>query len=73
MDKILLTTIILVGLIISGCGTVNMNFLTVGVFHNITEKHKGAKVVVLPFKKELENSKLNVVTGKKNLKNLTLT
>ena len=43
----------------SGCVTTpEQKFITsnVSVFHNITAKNKGGKVVVLPFKKELENS-----------------
>ena len=57
MDKILLSIIILVSLIVSGCvGSVPRIQSQVGVFHNITEQHKGKKVVVLPFQKELESS-----------------
>ena len=43
----------------SGCVTTpEQTFITsnVSVFHTITEKNKGSKVVVLPFKKELESS-----------------
>ena len=56
MDKILLSIIMLVGLMISGCGLGSRIQSQVGVFHNITEQHKGKKVVVLPFQKELESS-----------------
>jgi len=57
MDKILLSIIMLVGLMISGCGGMGSSIHSqVGVFHNITEQHKGKKIVVLPFQKELENS-----------------
>ena len=43
----------------SGCVTTpEQTFITsnVSVFHTITEKNKGSKVVVLPFQKELESS-----------------
>ena len=43
----------------SGCVTTpEQKFITsnVSVFHTITEKNKGSKVVVLPFQKELESS-----------------
>lgn len=57
MDKILLSIIMVVGLIISGCVGLGSTIQSqVGVFHNITEQHKGVKVVVLPFQKELESS-----------------
>ena len=43
----------------SGCVTTPEKIVitsNVSVFHTITEKNKGSKVVVLPFKKELESS-----------------
>ena len=43
----------------SGCVTTSEQIVitsNVSVFHTITEKFKGSKVVVLPFKKELESS-----------------
>ena len=43
----------------SGCVTTPEQIVitsNVSVFHTITEKNKGSKVVVLPFKKELESS-----------------
>ena len=41
--------------LLSGCMTYGIN-ANVSVFHNITEKHKGKKVVVLPFQTELDSS-----------------
>ena len=45
--------LVIFGFLISGCGQI---ISTVGVFHNLTEQHKGKSVVVLPFQKELESS-----------------
>ena len=43
----------------NGCVTTSQQIVitsNVSVFHTITEKNKGSKVVVLPFKKESESS-----------------
>ena len=51
----------------SGCTTYGI-IANVSVFHNITEKYKGKKVVVLPFQKELESS-LEFQNYKKTIEN----
>ena len=56
----------------SGCAEIpkipNRVSSNVSVFHNITEKNKGNKVVVLPFQKELESS-LEFQNYKKTIEN----
>ena len=51
----------------SGCMTYGI-IANVSVFHNITEKYKGKKVVVLPFQTELESS-LEFQNYKKTIEN----
>ena len=51
----------------SGCMTSGI-IANVSVFHNITEKYKGKKVVVLPFQTELESS-LEFQNYKKTIEN----
>ena len=51
----------------SGCTTYGI-IANVSVFHNITEKYKGKKVVVLPFQTELESS-LEFQSYKKTIEN----
>jgi hypothetical protein len=61
--------LVIFGLLISGCvGGKPPVRSNVSVFHNITEKYKGKKVVVLPFQTELESS-LEFHNYKKTIEN----
>jgi hypothetical protein len=59
-NKVFLILIVF-GFLVSGCAGIQPQtpppvHSKVSVFHKITEQHKGKSVVVLPFKKDLENS-----------------
>ena len=60
MNNKVFLLLIIFGFLVSGCAGLQPRtpFIesNVSVFHKITEQHKGKSVVVLPFKKELENS-----------------